>query len=126
MVTCPQCKSTDVKVNDINFARALKADGSAHKHTYDQKAFYCRKCEFQWQTTLESDKAYWDYVHLKAKTAMGTGNGNTDGSYGPAPAIDHNDISLRKEFAKRLIGSCAHLLDLPASEWWDIEQDARD
>ena len=124
MVTCQKCQSTDVRVNNGNFAsRKLEGEPSA-VHEYNKNFFYCEKCENKWESTPEAERDYLDYVWLRDRTTLVARSMSEDGSYGPAQYIDSGELSRRIELGKKIISSYKHLLDLDPGEWHEIGQDS--
>lgn len=124
MITCPNCQTTNVRVNNGNFAR-VKCEGEpAAKYIYNKFFFYCEDCEEKWESTPEAERDYFDYVALRDRTTPIVRTIRRGESYGPAQYIDPAELSRRIELAKKLILSYKHLLDLGAGEWYEIEQDS--
>ena len=125
MVTCPKCQSTNIKVNNGNFARTKPEGERSAVHTHNKYFFYCEQCENKWESTPDEEKDYLDYVWLRDRTTLVVRDVAKDGSYGPAQHIDSGELSRRIELAKKIVATYKHLLDLDPGEWHEIEQDSR-
>lgn len=125
MVTCQRCQSTNVRVNNGNFARTKPEGERSAVHTNNKYFFYCEQCEDKWESTPEEERDYFEYARLRDRTTLVVRNVGKDGSYGPAQHIDSGELSLRVELAKKIVNSYKHLLDLDPGEWHEIEHDSR-
>ena len=124
MVICENCSSTDVRVNNGNFARTKPEGAPAAKHTYDIRFFYCEQCTSQWETTAESQRDYYDYVALRERTKIILRDVPKSGIIDPAQHLEFDDLVRRTELAKKISTSYRHLLDLDPGEWHKIALDA--
>ena len=125
MVTCQKCKSTDVKINNGNFARTKHEGEPSAKHAFNKYFFYCEQCENKWESTPDEERDYFEYVRLRERTILVVRDVGKNGSYGPAQHIDSGELSHRIELAKKIVASYRHLLDLDPGEWYEIERDSR-
>lgn len=125
MITCRRCQSTNVKVNNGNFARTKPEGARSAVHTHNKYFFYCEQCENKWKSTSDEERDYFEYVRLRDHTTLVVRDVGKDGSYGPAQHIDSDELSRRTELAKKIDTSYKHLLDLDPGEWHEIESDSK-
>lgn len=125
MVTCKNCKSINVNIQNLDFARAMSEGSSAVKYTGPHNDFYCQDCETQWQSGPQDWEPYYEYQDLVSKTEMFAHNMSPSGKYQTQEVGSFADFEKREILAKELVSSYKHLLDLEAGIWFDIEKDTK-
>lgn len=124
MVHCLNCKSTNVKVSDANYAHVKLEGQDSSVHTEIKYYFHCWNCESDWESSTEADKDYYEYDALKGRTTLVAHN-MSPGTKIEAQYIDPKELMRRHELATKIVNSYKHLLDLNPGEWFYIEQDAQ-
>ncbi|HEY4507743.1 MAG TPA: hypothetical protein VJJ47_02620 [Candidatus Paceibacterota bacterium] len=125
MITCPNpdCKSTRVKVVDLNFA-SLKREGEpADRSPLKPPTFYCHDCRREWASSPEADSLYAEYVTLRDENRPAGQVGGTGGSY-EVPQVIATRAHRRNEIAQKLRDNHPQHLDLSPDEWLQISEDA--
>lgn len=124
MVICRNCKLTNVKVLDQNFAKKKEEGQPSAKNEPSKEQFYCWSCHHTWNSNPDSEKLYLEYTQLKGETTLIVHDMHK------GQKIEPQHLSLDKmmratEIAKELVSSHRHTLDIDPSEWFDIEQEAQ-
>ncbi len=123
MVTCKNCKSTNVKVYDLNFAHRKREGEPSAKVGLSQYQFHCRTCQNMWEFDPEAKKVYFEYANLKPRTTLVAHVMKPDGTYTPQ-YIKPEELMRRKELARMLSSTYKSHLNLDPGEWFEIERDA--
>jgi hypothetical protein len=123
MVICKNCRSLNVDIKNLDFARVKLEGEPAAKYTGPHDSFYCFDCESQWESGPEDWQLYYEYKSLVPKTTFIVHN-MENGNYGPVQHVDARELLRRDEIAKILVASYLHLLDLSPAEWHEIKLDA--
>jgi hypothetical protein len=124
MVNCQKCRSVNVKVEGLNFAK-LKIEGiPAEKGNEEKYSFLCFDCGSSWVSEPQVRKDYYEYLWLKGRTDLIVRDVGARGTYGPPQHIDKDEMMKRAELAKKISSSYTHVLDIDPGEWHDIHLDA--
>ncbi|MEK7187471.1 MAG: hypothetical protein AAB691_01325 [Patescibacteria group bacterium] len=124
MITCPNCKSIDIKTLDLEFARRKKEGEAANKDEILKEQFTCQTCGDEWDSNPKSEELYREYLELKKETEMIAQDMKPGGQY-KVQYIDPQKLSRRLEVARELVSSHQHTLNISPSAWHDLKQDGR-
>lgn len=122
MVKCKNCKSIDVKVLDLNFARRKNEGEPTVKGNIFKKQFCCRTCGSEWYSDPEAEKLYFEYKDLKSRTTLVAQIVKRGEPY-RVQYIKPDELMRRKELAIILFDKYGSYLDIDPGEWYDIESD---
>ena len=124
MIHCKNCNSINIKVLNLDFARAVNQHDQAVKFNFSKRQFHCLDCETDWNSDPEAYKAYYEYADLLPRTTLVAHVMKPGGTY-TAQYIKPEELTRRKELAKILFDKYRSFLDIGAGEWYDIELDAK-
>lgn len=124
MIPCKNCKSINVKVSSLDFARVKREGESAAKAGLPKNQFHCWDCGDEWFSDPEAYKVYFEYCDLKPRTTL-VAEMIKPGDMYRVQHVDSNELMRRKELAKILFAKYRSFLELEAGEWYDIELDAK-
>jgi len=124
MITCQKCRSINIKVSSLNFARVKLEGQPAFKHHYNKYSFYCSDCNNQWESVPEAEKDYHEYLDLCSKNTILSQDLKEDGGYGQTRQINYDELEKEKVLAKKIVSSYKHVLNINPSEWHNLEQSA--
>ena len=126
MTICKNCKSINVRVGNLDFAKAKPEGVVAAKYDGPNHDFYCDDCRSQWQSGPEDWKLYYEYKNLAYKNKLTAHNMPADGSYQVQYLGEPIELDRIRELAKILLSSYRHLIVLNPGEWHEIEQDSKE
>ena len=122
MVYCKNCKSINVKVSDLNFARIKPEGQHTVKHKHNKYSYFCWDCKHDWKSIPEVEQDYHRYLWLRDRTKM-IARDMKDGSI-QEKYINSNELLERKELARKITKEYKHLLNISPGDWYDIEEDS--